>query len=53
MSDACQWAAREGPVLYVAGRLEPDEEQSFEEHLVECQACQDEVRAAGRAVGRP
>ena len=45
MSDACQWAAREGPVLYVAGRLEPDEEQRFEEHLLECTVCQTEVRA--------
>lgn len=45
MSDVCEWSERETPALYVAGRLDEDEEERFEEHLVECAACQAEVRA--------
>ena len=51
MSDACEWSAREAPVLYVADRMDADEEERFEEHLVGCEACQAEVRAGLRVRG--
>lgn len=49
MTDVCEWSAREAPVLYVAGRLDATEEERFEDHLVECESCQAEVRAGLQA----